>query len=125
MSIFLQQTLTLDLCGDGTSSVFSYDTSKAPVSSGGNGIPVFSIGVPSLILGTLQYTSSPQIGLDVNQNPIYDQPSAIVALLGTTVTITFGAALKALGSTFTDGQNNQWPIGAYSVLLTFKYNSLL
>lgn len=124
MSIYIQQTLDLTLYGDGTSSVFSYDLSKAPISSGSTNEAVFSVGLPSAVVTSLIYQASPQIGLDINNNPIYDQPSATVGLTGTTLTITFGAALKQFGSTFTDGASNQWAITVYDVLLTFKYNSL-
>ena len=124
MAISLQQNLSLSLFGDGVSAVFSYDLSKPPVSSGSSTETSLSVGVPSAVAPTLSYQESPQIGLDVNQNPIYDQPTANVSLTGTTLSITFGAPLKQFGSTYTDGQNNQWPIGTYTALFTFSYASL-
>jgi len=124
MAISLQQNLILSLFGDGTSAVFSYDLSKPPVSSGSSTEIVLSIGVPSSVATTLSYQETPQIGLDVNQNPVYDQPTASVSLSGTTLSITFGAPLMQYGSTFTDAQNNQWAIGTYTVLFTFIYASL-
>ena len=124
MAISLQQALILSLFGDGTSAVFSYDLSKPPVSSGSSTEAALSVGVPSSVAPTLAYQETPQIGLDVNQNPIYDQPSAAVSLTGTTLSITFGAPLKQFGSTYTDGDNNQWAIGSYTVLFTFSYASL-
>lgn len=126
MAISLRAPLEFDLYGDGVSAVFSYDLTKAPVSTGsGSGEVAFAIGLPSAVLPTLQWVNSPQIGLDVNSNPIYDQPSVIVALVGTTLTLTFASPLKTFGSIFTDGANNQWPINVYSVQLSFAYNSLV
>jgi hypothetical protein len=124
MAISLQQDVILNLYGDGAASVFSYDLSKAPVSSGSSNEIALSIGTPSSVVPQLIWQSSPQIGLDVNSNPIYDQPSATCGLTGTTLTITFGAPPKLFGSVFTDGQNNQWNISIYSVQITFVYNSL-
>jgi hypothetical protein len=125
MAISLRAPLELDLYGDGVSAVFSYDLSKPPVSSGSGSEVALVIGLPSLVVPTLSWVNSPQIGLDVNNNPIYDQPSVLIALVGTTLTLTFGSPLKAFGSMFTDGASNQWPIQQYSVQLTFAYNSLI
>lgn len=124
MAISLQQTLSISLFGDGVSAVFSYDLSKPPVSSGSSTEATLSVGVPSSVVPLLTYQESPQIGVDVNGNPIYDQPPANAILNGTTLSVTFGAPLKQFGSTFTDGQNNQWQITPYTVLITFIYNSL-
>lgn len=124
MAISLQQNVILNLYGDGTAAVFSYDLSKPPVSSGSSNETQLTIGIPSSVQAQLIWQGSPQIGLDVNSNPIYDQPSATVGLTGTTLTITFGTPPKQFGSTYTDGQSNQWNISIYSVMITFVYNSL-
>lgn len=125
MAISLRAPLEFDLYGDGVSAVFSYDLSKPPINSGSGAEVAFTIGLPSLVLPTLSWVNSPQIGLDVNSSPIYDQPSVVIGLVGTTLTLTFGTPLKAFGSVFTDLSNNQWPIQQYSVQLTFAYNSLV
>ena len=125
MAIFLQQTLNLNLLGDGTSTVFSFDLSKPPISVDSNGSLAFSVGVPSSVVPTVQWVNSPQIGLDVNSSPIYDQPGVTIGLVGTTLTVTFATALKLNGSTFTDGNSNQWLIANYEIAVTFNYNSLV
>lgn len=125
MAMYIQQNLTLDLYGDGSATVFSYDLTKPPISSGFQGVLPLTIGTPSAVASTVYWVGAPQIGLDINNSPIYDQPSLTIGLTGTTLTITFASALKQFGSTYTDGSSNQWNIGSYTVELTFKYNSLL
>src|SRR5258708_2087584 len=100
MAMYIQQNLTLDLYGDGSATVFSYDLSKPPISSGFQGVLPLTIGTPSAVASTLIWLGAPQIGLDVSNNPIYDQPSVTIGLVGATLTITFASALKTFGSVF-------------------------
>lgn len=124
MSMFVQQSYTLELCGDGTSTSCSFDLAKAPFASGFNGShAALSIGNPTSVV-SVGWQATPQIGYDANNNPIFDTPtiSSVTVQGVATLNMTFGSALKAFNSVFTDGQGNPWTIGNYTILVEFRYN---
>lgn len=128
MAIYLRQQLNLEFFGDGTATSFSFDLSKPPVNSdphySGNEGPL-AIGTPSQVEAVTSYYEAPQVGNDQFGQPVLDKPAVVPSLVGTVLTLTFTTAPLAFGSTFTDLQNNQWPINTpYGLELFFDYNSV-
>jgi hypothetical protein len=124
MANFVQQVYTLSIYGDGVSTTASFDLAKTPFVGGfvNGGQGPLSIGNPNSVV-SLGWQKTPQIGIDVNNNAIFDMPNITVALQGvSTLNLTFSSALKLSCSFFNDGQGNQWPIGSYVVNVAFRYN---
>ena len=120
MAIYIQQSIELGLFGDGLATTFSYDFNKAPIAADSDGVAL-AVGSPSS-LGPVVWVATPQVGIDGQGNAIYDEPSINAQINGTIVSFTFGSALKAYGSIFTDGNSNPWQIGPYILDVAFNYN---
>jgi hypothetical protein len=129
MAIYLRSSVVLELYGDGTSTVFAYDLSKPPISSGGFDnfaqFPPFAIGTPTQIEASVTINGAPQVGVNPDGTAVLDVPGVVTALSGTVLTLTFSRALLQLGTIFTDGNSVQWPVNSpYNVEIFFDYNSV-
>lgn len=116
MAIYISSTFSLALTGDGTSKVFVYDITKAPLFANDPGEPSEVVVIAS---------DGPNLGVNSDGTlEVADNIPVTVTLKKSTLIVTFeraplppGFINSALGSPLTVLEN------AYTVELEFRYNS--